>query len=64
MKNYNRSICSTCRHVLLCNLTRDKSSIHSCSDYVHYLDITNEPTLVISNEMATNEEFKKELVLN
>ncbi|WP_324028167.1 hypothetical protein QSV08_09630 [Maribacter sp. BPC-D8] len=63
MKNYMRSICSTCTYVAYCSLTNDKNSIVSCSEYVHVLDVTNEPTLIISNEMASK-EFKRELVLN
>lgn len=63
MKNYIRSICSTCTYMTYCSLTKDKNSIVSCSEYVHVLDITNEPTLIISNEMASK-EFERELVLN
>ncbi|WP_441825422.1 hypothetical protein [Maribacter spongiicola] len=63
MKNYIRSICSTCTYMAYCSLTKDKNSIVSCSEYVHVLDITNEPTLIISNEMASK-EFERELVLN
>ncbi len=64
MKNYDRSICSTCRHMMNCSLTRDKSTIVSCSEYAHFLDTNSDTTLVISNEMASNDEFKRELVLN
>lgn len=35
---YNRSICSTCKYLSLCSLTKDKSNIHSCSEYEHYLE--------------------------
>ena len=59
-----RSICSTCTPTPHCSLTRNKSSIVSCSEYVHVLDITNKPTMIISNEMTSTEEFNNELVLN
>lgn len=59
-----RSICSTCRHAPYCSLTTDKSTIVSCSEYSHFLDITSEPIVVISNEMASSDELNSELVLN
>jgi hypothetical protein len=64
MKDYERSICSTCRHMMNCSITRDKSMIVSCSEYAHFLDTNSDPILVISNEMASNNEFQRELVLN
>ena len=63
MKNYDRSICSTCRHLMYCSLSRDKRMIYSCSQYFHFLDVTSDSTLVISDEMASH-ELKRELVLN
>ena len=63
MKNYMRSICSTCTHAAYCSLTKDKNSIYACSEYFHFLDHNNEPVMVISNEMSSS-EFNRELVLN
>ncbi|HCO82728.1 MAG TPA: hypothetical protein DIT95_04245 [Arenibacter sp.] len=37
-QQYKRSICSTCHFLFLCSLTKDKSMIHSCSEYEHYLE--------------------------
>jgi hypothetical protein len=37
-QQYKRSICSTCNFLFLCSLTKDKSNIHSCSEYEHYLE--------------------------
>ncbi|TLP82339.1 hypothetical protein ES765_02580 [Maribacter sp. ACAM166] len=39
---YYRSICSTCSYLSLCSLTRDKSNIHCCSEYEHYLQHSQE----------------------
>ncbi|CAG2532385.1 hypothetical protein SAMN05192540_2375 [Maribacter dokdonensis] len=63
MKNYMRSICSTCTHHSYCSITKDKYNIHSCSEYVHFMDFTNKPITVISNEMSSS-ELNNELVLN
>ncbi|MBD0852211.1 hypothetical protein [Maribacter arenosus] len=54
MKNYKRSICSTCRHAPHCSLTTDMSSISSCSEYVHHLDKDNEPMVMVSVETASD----------
>lgn len=63
IKNYMQSICSTCMQAAYCSLTKDKNSIHTCSEYFHFLDITKETVLMISNEMSSSESNKK-LVLN
>ena len=64
MKNYKRSICSTCRHAPYCSLTTDMSNISSCSEYVHHLDKDNEPLLVVSLEMSNDTHKNHELILN
>lgn len=46
MKNYKRSICSTCSFLSFCSLTTDKSNIHSCSEYEHYLEHPQEKSKV------------------
>ncbi len=38
MNYLERSICSTCRYISDCVLTTDKSTISSCSEYVHQLE--------------------------
>ncbi len=64
MKNYNRSICSTCIHAPYCSLTTDMSSINSCSEYVHHLDTDEESILKVSLEMTTITNTKNHVVLN
>ena len=73
MKNYKRTICSNCRHAPYCSLTTDMSNISSCSEYVHHLDKDNEPTVMVSIEMASDNAVlisqatkneQKELLLN
>ncbi len=67
MKDYRRSICSTCRHAPYCSLTTDMSNISSCSEYVHHLDTGEEPTYMVSIEMMGNNRQRnkrKEPVLN
>ena len=54
MNKYESSICSTCRHRPFCSLTTNMSSIHSCSEYVHQLDLVKDPIVMISAEMADN----------
>lgn len=73
MKNYKRSICSTCRHAPYCSLTTNMSNIWSCSEYAHYLDKEKEPVFMVSLEMVSKRSTcvghskkneQKELLLN
>lgn len=67
MKNYSRSICSTCSHALYCSLTTDMSNINSCSEYAHYLDENKDYPPVQSAEKgraAQQKNESQELVLN
>jgi hypothetical protein len=64
MKNLDRSICSTCRFIADCVLTTDKSNISSCSDYVHNLEIDNEPLPMVNFKYATGGyEIRQEAVV-
>lgn len=65
MKNYKRSVCSTCSYVSFCSLTTDKSNISSCSEYLHRLDeecpqITKVPIEILRSSDGEN---NKNLVL-
>lgn len=48
---YNRSICSTCKYMMDCVLTTNKSKISSCSEYMHIFDKENE--IIIPKEVQT-----------
>ncbi|WP_157449682.1 hypothetical protein [Croceitalea dokdonensis] len=66
-REYARSICSTCRHLVLCCLSKDKTKVSSCSEYVHTLEklppvSTNEETTIFSIRERKNDN--KELILN
>lgn len=66
MKEYLRSICSTCRYLPNCALTTDKTNISSCSEYVHKFDKEYPPLLTEPIELnsGSGQENDKELVLN
>lgn len=65
MKNYLRSICSTCKHAPYCSLTTDMSAISSCSEYAHHLDKDIGPMIMVSVEMASEEfEFSSRATRN
>lgn len=51
MKNYKRSICSSCTHVPYCSITTYMGNISSCSEYRHYLDDNRESEYMVSEEM-------------
>lgn len=60
MKNYKLSICSTCRNMLHCSLTRNHQNIYSCSEYVHELDKDYFPLTLVSLEITSEEHFQNE----
>lgn len=53
MKEYKRSICSTCYHLTYCSLTTDKTSVSSCSEYAHLLEGDESPVIMVSTEMTS-----------
>ncbi|KAB5485289.1 MAG: hypothetical protein DSY83_08255 [Flavobacteriia bacterium] len=59
-KEYKWSICSTCTFLSFCELTKDKSNISSCSEYIHYMDGHKKKSLFErsqNNVSRTKKEF-------
>lgn len=51
MKEFVRSLCSTCIHQSNCALSSNRSNINLCNEYRQYMDDGKEPTIVVSDEM-------------
>ncbi|NYJ27852.1 hypothetical protein GGE08_001906 [Muricauda sp. ARW1Y1] len=51
MNEFVRSICSTCIHRTYCSLSEQRAYTNLCNEYQHYLEDTDLPTIVISDEM-------------
>lgn len=61
---YNRSICSTCRFISICELTTDKSNITVCSEYEHYLDEGKANVKHNNGNFKRSKKNQRQLVLN
>ncbi|SHI84639.1 hypothetical protein [Pseudozobellia thermophila] len=67
MKKLYGSICSTCKYVAGCTLTRAKDRVCSCSEYVHRLQQDNGPMFTLTLQSMGEKGFRnlhEELVLN
>ncbi len=60
MKNLERSICSTCSYIFDCVLTTNKSTISSCSEYMHQMDQDSEPLSIVTFEMFCGFDYRDE----
>ncbi|MEO2052573.1 MAG: hypothetical protein ABGX00_12485 [Allomuricauda sp.] len=51
MKDFIRSLCTTCLYLDNCSLSADKTKTLVCNEYVHRLDDSREPAIMVTDEM-------------